>query len=164
MYFYVINEIMKILTHPDKGLSSRSKPVDINDITSLRMKKLAADMVKMMLKADGAGLAAPQIGRSLRLAVINTKDGPLIIFNPKLTKKSLIKEWGEEGCLSVPGYFGEVRRHKKITCEYFNEKGEKKILNAEGLLARVIQHETDHLDGILFIAKARNLKNILDRA
>ncbi|MFA6106987.1 MAG: peptide deformylase [Patescibacteria group bacterium] len=152
---------MKILTHPNKILSARSKPVDIKHITSQKTQKLVADMVKMMLKADGAGLAAPQIGQGLRLAVINTKDGPLIIFNPEITKKSLTKEWGEEGCLSVPGFFGEVRRHKKITCEYFNEKGEKKTIKAEGLLARVIQHETDHLDGILFITKARNLKNVL---
>jgi peptide deformylase len=151
---------MKIITYPDKILITRAKAFDIKDILSPRTKKLAADMVKMMLLADGAGLAAPQIGKSLRLAIINTKDGPLFIFNPKIIKKSLTKEWGEEGCLSVPGFFGEVRRHKKITCEYVDEKGEKKIIKAEGLLARVFQHEIDHLDGILFISKAKNVKKV----
>ncbi|MFA6393356.1 MAG: peptide deformylase [Patescibacteria group bacterium] len=149
---------MKIITHPNKILITRAKVFDIKDILSPRTKKLAADMVKMMLSADGAGLAAPQIGKGLRLALINTKDGPLFIFNPKIIKKSLTKEWGEEGCLSVPGFFGEVRRHKKITCEYVDEKGEKKTIKAEGFLARVFQHEIDHLDGILFISKARNVK------
>lgn len=151
---------MKIVIHPNKILNTKAKLIDIKEITSKAMRDLALNMAKAMLSADGAGLAAPQIGKSIRLAVINTKDGVLALFNPKITKKSLVKEWGEEGCLSVPGYFGEVKRHKKVTCEYIGTQGEKVVLRAEGLLARVIQHELDHLDGVLFTSKARNLKKI----
>ena len=100
-----------------------------------------------------------QIGKNVRLAVINTKNGRIFLINPKITKKSLLKEWGEEGCLSVPGVFGQVKRHKKITCEYLDQKSVENAIKAEGLLARVIQHEIDHLDGILFIDKAKNLKH-----
>jgi peptide deformylase len=149
---------MRIITHPDKILNAKSTAVNPNEIGSKAMKKLSAEMIKTMLASDGAGLAAPQIGKNIRLAVINTKDGPVVVFNPKIIKKSLVKVWGEEGCLSVPGWFGEVKRSKSATCEYLDFKGEKKILKGEGMLARVIEHELDHLDGLLFISKARNLR------
>lgn len=155
---------MKIVIHPNKILNTKAKTLDIKQILSKATHDLIADMSKTMLKADGAGLAAPQIGKSIRLAVINTKDGVIALINPRITKKSLIKEWGDEGCLSVPGYFGEVKRYKKITCEYTDRKGAKKIIKAQGLLARVIQHELDHLDGILFISKSRNLRKVEDMA
>ncbi|MFA6171849.1 MAG: peptide deformylase [Patescibacteria group bacterium] len=151
---------MKIVKHPNKILSAKAKTISQEVIKTPVFRQLVLDMAEMMLKSDGAGLAAPQIGKSLQLAVINTKEGVLALVNPKITKKSLTREWGEEGCLSVPGYFGEVKRYKKVTCEYFNAQGEKKKIKAEGLLARVIQHELDHLNGILFIAKARNIKKI----
>jgi len=153
-------KILKIVIHPNKILDSRAKKVDLSLLTSPAMQSLVSDMAKTLLKVEGAGLAAPQVNKGLQLAVINTKDGVLALFNPRLTKKSLSKEWGEEGCLSVPGFFGEVKRHKKVTCEFYDKDGEKQSLNAEGLLARVIQHELDHLNGILFISKARNLKRI----
>jgi len=152
--------ILKIVTHPNKILDSRAKKVDLSLITSPTMQSLVSDMAKTLLKVEGAGLAAPQVNKGLQLAVINTKDGVLTLFNPRLIKKSLSKEWGEEGCLSVPGIFGEVKRHKKVACEYYNRLGEKEIIEAEGLLARVIQHELDHLNGVLFVSKARNLKRI----
>jgi len=121
---------------------------------------LAEDLEETMIKKEGIGLAAPQVGENIRLIVINTKKGPILMFNPKIMKKSWLKEWGEEGCLSVPLVFGDVNRHKKITCVFCNRKGAKEKINASGLLARVIQHEIDHLDGILFIDKAKNLKKI----
>jgi len=117
-------------------------------------------MKKLMLESDGVGLAAPQIGKNIRLCVINAKEGPICLINPKITKKSWTKEWGEEGCLSIPNVFGQVKRHKKITCQYFNLSGKVLKLSAEGLLARVIQHEVDHLDGVLFIDKARNVRQV----
>jgi peptide deformylase len=115
-------------------------------------------MKKTMLEKDGVGLAAPQIGKNIRLIVINTQDGPIAVFNPRFLSKSFFKEWGEEGCLSVPDVFGEVKRHKKIVCEYTDETGIKATVSAQGLLARVLQHEIDHLDGILFIDKAKDIK------
>ena len=84
------------------------------------------------------------------------------MINPKIIKKSLIKEWGEEGCLSLPDMYGEVKRCKKITVKYINNKGKEKQIIGQGLLARVIQHENDHLDGALFIDKARKVVNIKD--
>jgi peptide deformylase len=96
------------------------------------------------------------------LIVVNTKNGVLALFNPKITKKSWIKEIAEEGCLSVPFIFGDVRRNKKITCFFSNKEGKKDKINASGMLARVLQHEIDHLDGILFIDKAKNLKKIVE--
>jgi peptide deformylase len=92
--------------------------------------------------------------------VVNTKNGPVFLFNPKIVQRSWLKEWNEEGCLSVPLIFGDVRRHKKITCVCCNRQGKKSRMRASGFLARVIQHEIDHLDGILFVDKAKNLKKI----
>lgn len=149
---------LKILKTPANELRKKSVAVEKGLLNSEEIKKLCADMVKTMLENDGIGLAAPQIGKNLRIAAINTKEGPICLINPKITRKSLLKEWGEEGCLSVPDVFGMVKRHKKIVCEYLDRKAEEKTIKTEGLLARVIQHEVDHLDGILFIDKARDIK------
>ena len=123
---------------------------------------LLSDMALTMEKKDGVGLAAPQIGRNIRIIVVVSKNGPVFFINPKLNKKSFFKEWGEEGCLSVPLEFGDVKRHKSVTCEYFNQKGDKKTIVAQGLMARILQHEIDHLDGILFIDKAKNIRKLDD--
>jgi peptide deformylase len=153
-------KVLKILKNPAKSLREKSLAVDENKIIIQDFKKLAEDLEETMIKKEGIGLAAPQVGENIRLIVINTKKGPILMFNPKIMKKSWLKEWGEEGCLSVPLVFGDVNRHKKITCVFCNRKGAKEKINASGLLARVIQHEIDHLDGILFIDKAKNLKKI----
>ena len=118
-------------------------------------------MSETMLKKDGAGLAAPQIGQNIRVIVINKNEKGMPLINPEITKKSWAKEIDQEGCLSVLNAKGEiyylpVSRHKKVSCTYFDEKGKKKKIEAEGLLARVIQHEVDHLNGILFIDRAIN--------
>ncbi len=152
-------KILKIIIHPNPILRKKAGEIKKEKISSGEMKELCLNMAKTMLKKEGVGLAAPQVGKSIRLVVINTKEGPLSIINPKITNKSLFKEWGEEGCLSVPDVFGQVKRHKKISCEYFDLSAKKIKFKAEGLLARVIQHEVDHLDGILFIDKARDIKN-----
>ncbi len=148
---------MVILTIPNPILRKKSRDLDAKEISTNKIKSLCSAMVKTMKKIDGVGLSAPQIGKNIRLVVINTKAGPLCLINPKITKKSWARLWEQEGCLSVPGIYGKVLRHKKITCSYFNSKGKKIKLTAQGLLARVIQHETDHLNGILFIDKAKEL-------
>ncbi len=150
--------MLKIITQPNPILRKKSQAV--KDILAQKIQELIPQMAETMVNHDGAGLAAPQIGKNIRLITVNHKDRVLAIINPKITKKSFLKEWGEEGCLSVPDKFGEVKRSKSIIIEYIDEKNNQKILKAPGLLARVIQHEIDHLDGILFIDKARKLRDI----
>jgi len=153
-------KILTILSIPSPSLREKSIAVDLEKIKSKKLKELSADMAKTMKEKDGVGLAAPQVGKNIRLIVVNTKDGIICMINPKITKKSWAKEWGEEGCLSVPGVYGHVKRCKKVNCIYFNKEGIKTKIQAEGLMAVVIQHETDHLDGILFIDKAKEIKKI----
>ena len=145
--------IREILIYPDKRLRQESAPVRLADFCDKDFKKLMADLKETMLAKDGLGLAAPQIDELRRVVAINTKDGVLILVNPKVKKFSWSKKIDEEGCLSVPGVFGNVKRSLKINVEAYNENGDKIGLEATGLLARVIQHEIDHLDAILFIDK-----------
>lgn len=151
-------KVLNIITHPNEILRKKSTLIKKVDISKTEMKKLFDDMTLTMLEKDGVGLAAPQIGKNIRLAVINTKEGPLHIINPTIVKFSWAKEWSEEGCLSVPGVFGQVKRSKKITCEYLDKDGNFQTREVAGLMARVFQHEIDHLDGILFIDKAKKNK------
>jgi len=150
--------MLKIVTNPNPILRQKASKI-INPLDP-GIQKLIPQMSKLMLEKDGVGLAAPQIGESIRLITVRYKDGVLTLINPQLVKKSLVKEWDEEGCLSVPNIYGEVKRCKKITVKYLDEKGQKHQMSGEGLFARVIQHETDHLDGVLFIDKAKNLRKI----
>ncbi|MDO8669583.1 MAG: peptide deformylase [Candidatus Buchananbacteria bacterium] len=151
--------MLKIITHPNPILRKRSQ--NVADVLSDKIQKLIPEMMETMKAKEGVGLAAPQIGQNIRLFVVGYKDKNLVIINPKIIKKSLLKEWDEEGCLSIPNKYGQVKRHKSLTVKYLNEGGQEQTLKASGLLARVIQHETDHLDGILFIDKAKNLADIL---
>lgn len=154
-----MSKILPIITNPNPIL--RKKSAKIKDITR-QAQQLCLDMEKTMKEKDGVGLAAPQIGQNIRLIAVNIKDGAICMINPEIIKKSLTKEFGEEGCMSIPGVYGQVKRHKKITCQYLDKTGKIKKINAQGLLARVIQHEIDHLDGILFIDKSKDAKNIND--
>lgn len=140
---------MQIITYPNPIL--RQKTQEIENFSNIQ--KIIPEFVKTMIDHDGIGLAAPQIGKSIKLIAIQTKDGPEIFINPKITSKSLKKEIAEEGCLSLPKIFGKVKRAYKITVRFQDEKGNKQKIVAKGLYARVLQHEIDHLDGILFIDK-----------
>ena len=151
--------MLKIITDPNPILRKKSLPVA--DILSPKIQKLAKEMMETLLASeDGVGLAAPQVGQNVRVIVIRHKDADLVVINPKIVKRSILKEWGEEGCLSVPGKYGEVKRNKQITVKFFNELGQEKVVEAKGLLAIIFQHEIDHLDGILFTDKARNIRDI----
>ena len=113
-----------------------------------------------MKKKDGAGLAAPQIAKNIRIIVVNHNDKTIFLINPKITRKSWARETEEEGCLSVLNEKGEiiyapVERHKKVSCIYVDENGQNKKISAEKILARILQHEIDHLDGILFIDRIK---------
>lgn len=138
--------IRTIRTDGDEVLRKISKEVDgIND----KIKTLIKDMADTMYKADGIGLAAPQIGILKRVVVIDVGDGLLELINPRI-----IEEVGEqmeaEGCLSLPGVFGEVKRPEKVVVEALTPEGEKTIVEGHDLLARALCHEIDHLNGILF--------------
>ena len=144
--------ILPILKFPDKILRQKTKPVVFP--LSGEAKKLIQDMIDTVRGADGIGLAAPQVGKSLRLIVINLeKSGmPLFfLFNPKIVSKGFQKIAVEEGCMSIPGVFGMVKRPKRVKVEAQNAVGEKITFADDGWVSRVAQHEIDHINGMLII-------------
>ena len=122
-----------------------------------KIKKLLDDMAETMNAADGVGLAAPQVGVELRIVVIDVGEGLIELINPVLLEKEGCQK-GLEGCLSVPGVFGQVERYEKVVVEGLNRSGRKIRVTGRGLLARALQHEMDHLDGVLFVEKADSLQ------
>ena len=115
-------------------------------------------MCYTMIENKGIGLAAPQVGKNIRLIVVNHQENPFPLVNPTISKASKSLVVGEEGCLSLPETFGSVKRCQNIECQYQDFQGRVLIMKANGLLARVIQHEIDHLDGILFTDKLEEIK------
>jgi len=148
--------IRRLVINPDSRLRRTAQIVDLAIINDKKFQELMADMAKTMLAKDGVGLAAPQVGSNWRLIVINTDEGIWPMINPTLSDISRATIVEEEGCLSVPNVFGPVRRAKEVTCHYLNELGQENQLLAKGALARIIQHEIDHLDGVLFIDHLNN--------
>ncbi len=118
------------------------------------VRRLAKDMRETMRSASGVGLAAPQVGRPLRVIICqeSEEDEILTLINPRITRASG-SEVADEGCLSLPGWTGPVERYTMIRVKALDERGRAHSLSAEGFLARIIQHEVDHLDGIMFTAK-----------
>lgn len=145
--------IRNIRKKGDDVLRKKSKVVTEIDKRTLTLIK---DMVETMYEADGVGLAAPQVGILKRIFVIDVYDGegPRVFINPEILDKKG-SQVGEEGCLSCPGDAGEVDRAMYVKVKAINERGEEFILEAEELLARAIQHENDHLEGILFVDKVQ---------
>ena len=155
--------IKPIITEPNKIL--RQKSIEIESVGK-EEQKLMDDMLDTMYDANGIGLAAIQIGVPKRIIVMDIakneeKRSPLYFVNPVIKNKHSELSTYEEGCLSVPNYFAEIDRPKKCDVEYLDYNGEKKILNAEGLLATCIQHEMDHLEGVLFIDYLSKLKKTM---
>ena len=149
-----------ILTEPNKILRQISQPIEkVGD----EERELMRDMLETMYVANGIGLAAIQIGEPKRIIVIDlskeqNKKNPMYFVNPLIIKKNDEKTTYEEGCLSVPNQFAEIDRPSKCEVEYLDFNGNKQNLQAEGLLATCIQHEIDHLEGILFIDYLSKLK------
>lgn len=150
--------ILPILTHPNSILRQKTEEISLEKIKSYEIKKLIFDMKETVEAENGIGLAAPQVGRSLRIIVIFLENKKIVLINPKITYFSWRKKKGEEGCLSVPGKFGFVKRSKVIKAKALDENGKEIKFKAKNLLARVIQHEVDHLDGVLFIDKTENIR------
>ena len=144
--------VLPILIYPNSILRKPTEPVTFP--LSKELKKLTKDMIDTVKKADGIGLAAPQIGQSVKLIIINLeKNGvPLVaLYNPKIVSKSFKKVEIEEGCLSIPNIFGLVKRPKKVTIQAQNAQGEIIKFTDQDWVSRVAQHEIDHINGKLII-------------
>lgn len=141
--------ILRITKLGEEVLRQKAQPVeDIND----EIRQLAKDMMETMIDADGVGLAAPQIGRSIRMFVIKADDDIERVFiNPQIIKTSNEVGPYDEGCLSIPQVYETIVRPLAVTVQAYDENGKRFTLDADGLLARCIQHENDHLDGVLYI-------------
>ena len=152
--------LRKILTEPDPILRKKCEPLEKVDEET---KKLMDDMLDTMYAAPGIGLAAIQVGILKRLVVIDIskeeeKKKPIFLINPQIIHQSKNTSVYEEGCLSLPGQFAEIERPAECTIKYLDYNGKEKELKAEGLLATCIQHEVDHLNGVLFIDYLSKLK------
>jgi len=146
--------ILEIRKDGDPVLRQKAVPVAVIDD---RMRQLAADMLETMYNAPGVGLAAPQVGAAIRLIVVDDGSGPHTLFNPRVvSRRGEVCE--EEGCLSVPGMVGRVRRAAQVEVEAYDRAGRAILVRGDDLLAIILQHETDHLDGVLFTDKAESLR------
>jgi len=152
--------VRTILTAPDPRLKKKSKPVASVDAG---VRQLMDDMLETMYDAPGIGLAAPQVGELRRVIVLDidreeVKTGPLFMANPEIIEASDEDLTYEEGCLSVPEHYSDVVRPARVTVRYLDRDGATREMACEGLLATCVQHEIDHLDGILFIDHISSLK------
>jgi peptide deformylase len=144
--------ILPILTYPNESLRKPTQPVVFP--LSKEIKKLTRDMIETVHKADGIGLAAPQVGKAVKLIVINLEKSdlpPFPLYNARIVKKGFKKIELEEGCLSLPGVFGNVKRPKQVTIEAQNQDGKTIQITDDGWVSRVAQHEIDHTNGVLII-------------
>ena len=146
-----IREIRKIGDDVLRKVSKRVEKIDH------KILELLEDMAETMYKANGIGLAAPQVGILKRIVVIDIGDGIIELINPEILEESGEQE-DIEGYLSIPGVVGEVKRPYRVRVEALNRDGQKFVVEGEGLLARALCHEMDHLDGVLFIDKAKNIR------
>ena len=154
-------------------LRNKSKEIPIEQITGAKIQDLISKMQSVLSSTtDGVALAAPQIGQSLRVFVTSEKAFPLpadevakkehlVYVNPVLEKTSIKKDVLDEGCLSVRGKFGKIKRHSRATVSAYDEHGKKFRRGASGLLAEIFQHEIDHLEGILFVDTAWDVKEVV---
>ena len=147
--------ILPILQIGDEILSKKCLPVDSIDGELI---KLLDDMKQTLADAKGAGLAAPQVGKNIRVFIVDTDDGYYEFINPKILGTSG-SQYGVEGCLSVKGKWGDVKRPRKVTVEALDRNGKKFKVVARDFFARAVCHENDHLDGILYVEKANNLRD-----
>lgn len=152
--------IKPLIILPDPLLRQLSKPVERIDDP---LRKLADDMLETMYEAPGIGLAAIQIGEPLRMLVIDLakedeKPAPQVFINPEIVSRSDERSVYEEGCLSIPEYYAEVERPASVLVRFLDRDGKEQEIDADGLLATCVQHEIDHLNGVLFIDHISKLK------
>ncbi len=147
-----------VLKNPNDRLRKKAKSVSAEDIPSPEVQNLIDDLIETMMVENGVGIASTQIGSDKRIIIVDV-DGVLPLINPEIVGKSVRRIEFEEGCLSVPGVTGIVKRHREVKLKAFDRNGKPLTIKAKGLLAIVLQHETDHLDGILFIDKVIRYTN-----
>lgn len=147
-------KLLPIIYEPNPVLRQIAKPIDLSKWDINELRQLAENMVLTMKKAPGVGLAAPQIGKSIQLIIVEHKPEPFILINPKITRHSLRKDLLEEGCLSVPNKYGIIKRYKQVKVKAQTLDGKPFEILAKGFLAEIFQHEIDHLNGTLYIDKA----------
>jgi peptide deformylase len=152
--------MLEITIYPNPVLRIKTEPVERIDDSIL---KLLDEMAEVMYQKDGVGLAAPQVGVSKRILVADIGDGLLHMINPEIIRKDGEEKTVEEGCLSFPGIRLDISRPESVVVSSLNEKGERVEIKAEGMWARVFQHEIDHLDGVLFIDRINSLQRVLLR-
>jgi len=173
--------MVKIVPEGNSALRKKAKEVPVSDITERGIKKIISDMKTALdREKDGIAIAAPQIGVSMRIFVVSGKAFALdknpgideesandkkrypdvAFINPELVKLSKRHPWQVEGCLSVRWLYGKVKRAEKATIKAYDEHGKKITRGASGLLSQIFQHEIDHLDGILFIDKAKDIEEM----
>jgi peptide deformylase len=160
--------ILKVARMGHPVLRARARALDRAEIKSVAMQKLIDDLIETMSEYHGVGLAAPQIHEGLRLFVASLDErdgeedpsGPVAIINPEITAigSEIVEDW--EGCLSIPDIRGRVPRAREIKVRAFDRRGERVELRARDFSARVLQHETDHLDGILFFDRMRSFDTL----
>ena len=149
--------VLEIMTTGHPVLKQFAEPVEF---VNKKIRQLLDDMAETMYKTDGVGLAAPQVNVSKRIIVLDDGNGLIEVVNPEIVKKEGA-QIGLEGCLSVPELFGEVERYEKVEVHGLNRNNKKIKIKAEGFLARIFQHEIDHLNGILFVEKLVNPNEIM---
>ena len=150
--------MLTIVKYPNPVL--RRKAVSIHDIDE-DIRRLSDDMIEAMYLDEGVGLAAPQVGVSKRLIVLDVGQGPMTLINPEIFRSEEEQHTVEEGCLSLPGIRIDIARPTQIIVRGIDDKGETREIQAEGLIARVLQHEIDHLNGILIIDHASSIQRSL---
>ncbi|MBV1799045.1 peptide deformylase [Siccirubricoccus sp. G192] len=152
--------LLPILLVPDPRLRAKCRPVGPGDADQVRA--LAPRMLESMYRAPGIGLAAPQVGSALRFMVVDLqpeeKPDPMVLVNPEILAASAETAVREEGCLSLPGQYADVTRPARVKLRFQDLTGARREVEAEGLLATCLQHELDHLDGVLFIDHLTPLK------
>ena len=148
--------LLEIKEYPSPIL--REKTAKIKNPLAPEIQELILNMTETMHKAQGLGLAASQVGFNLRLCIIETEDNFFTLINPKITAKSRKKISANEGCLSFPGIFLSISRASEVQVRYLDQAGAPQKIKATGLLARALQHEIDHLDGVLFIDRIKKQK------
>src|SRR5918999_271443 len=158
--------ILKVARMGHPVLRRRARPLDKSDIRNPAVQKFIDDMIETMYEYHGVGLAAPQVHEGLRLFVAMLDEEPgeeseaLVVVNPEITPNSAATEEGWEGCLSIPDIRGMVPRHTDITVKALDRNGKVMELRLRGFPARVAQHETDHLDGVLFLDRMKSMQSL----
>lgn len=164
--------MLEIITTPTESLRKKSIEIDHDFLLSADIQHFIQELIATMYNDDGVGIASPQVGKNIRICTINKETikldkktsleakEDLILVNPVWTKTSLKKNWETEGCLSVPKTYGKVKRYSYISVKAWDKDGKEINFLANNFFARVIQHEIDHLDGILFVDKAKDIYQI----